>query len=332
MGGFVGDIFDSVTDAFEDIVDIVSDAANDMIKVVEDATKIIADITMSVTGIKWLDEQLTGGLIYNTVIGTIDNLSGVAKGVVSGDWVQIRNGALGILTTVVAVSAILFGAALTPLNPAIGGLIIASGITVLDAQYNEGEMLRRAIAITAYIETAVTGTHYIEEYAAEIQMLTTLAASIGAASVGMPFLVDISGVSTLTAQWAAELEMMRQVVGAGYGVYQVYSAIASIRASQAYWEEQLREYEKQLREWIAKAEAARNQWFEMMTNPDLINRIMPGGDLYSMGAGHDMFSVTSVAEPRFALGIIDESDSEMDRLMNNRYFIQYAGNDAFKPQ
>lgn len=326
MGGFVGDVFDSVTDTFEDIVDVVSDAAKDIVDLASDTAKLITDVSMTITGTKWLDEQLTGGLIFNTIQGTIDNISGTLNGAISGDWTQFRDGALGVFATVVAVSAIVAG-------PVTGQWwAVAAGVAVLDAQYNEGEMLRRAIALTAYIETAVTGTHYIEEYAVEIQMLLTVAASIGAGYVGMPYLSDISGISALTARWAAELEMMRQVIGTGYGVYQIYSAVALIQASQAYWEEQLREYEKQLREWIAKAEAARNQWFEMMTNPDLINRIMPGGDLYSMGAGHDMFSVTSVAEPRFALGIIDESDSEMDRLMNNRYFIQYAGNDAFKPQ
>lgn len=326
MGGFVGHIVDSVTDTFEDIVDVVSDAADDLVSLVENTAKLIVDTGLTVTGMKWVDEKIAGGLMYNTYMGTIDNIAGIGHGTLTGDWTQFRDGALGVLATVVAVSAIVAGT--------VTGQwwAVAAGVAVLDAQYNEGEMLRRAIAITAHIETAVTGTHYIEEYALEIQMLITVSASIGAGYVGMPYLADISGISALTAQWAAELEMMRQVVGTGYGVYQIYSAVALIQASQAYWEEQLRAYEKQLREWIAKAEAARNQWFEMMTNPDLINRIMPGGDLYMMGAGHDLFSVTSVAEPRYALGLIDESDSEMDRLMNNRYFIQHAGNDAFKPQ
>lgn len=332
MGGFVGDIVDNVTDTFHDIVDVVSDAAKDIVDLASDTAKLITDVTMTVTGTKWLDEQLTGGLIFNTMQGTIDNISGTLNGAISGDWTQFRDGALGVLTTVVAVSAILFGAALTPLNPAIGGLIIAAGITVLDAQHNQGELLRRTIDIAAGIETAVSNTHYIEEYAVEIQMLLTVAASITAGYFGGGALMDWSGLSAAMVQWKDTIVLIQYYGGIGYGTYQIYSAVASIRASQAYWEEQLRAYENQLREWMTKAQAAREQWFNMMTNPNLINRVMPGGDLYSMGAGHDLFSVTSVAEPRYALGLIDESDSEMDRLMNNRYFAQYAGNDAFKPQ
>lgn len=326
MGGFVGDIVDNVTDTFHDIVDVVSDAANDMIKAVEDVTKFIADVSMSTTGIKWLDEQLTGGLIYNTVMGTIDNISGVAQGAVTGDWVQLRNSALGVTTTAIAVAAIVVGV--------ITGQwwAVAAGVVVLDAQHNQGELLRRTIDIAAGIETAVSNTHYIEEYAVEIQMLLTVAASITAGYFGGGALMDWSGLSAAMVQWKDTIVLIQYYGGIGYGTYQIYSAVASIRASQAYWEEQLRAYENQLREWMTKAQAAREQWFNMMTNPNLINRIMPGGDLYSMGAGHALFSVTSVAEPKYALGLSDESDSEMDRMMNNRYFVQHAGNDAFKPQ
>lgn len=324
MGGFIGDIVDSATDAFEDIVDVVSDAAKDVVEIAESAAKTITDVSMSVTGIKWLDEQLTGGLIYNTIQGAIGNISGTLQGAVEGDWTKFRDGAMGIVTTVVAVAAIVAGA--------VTGQwwAVAAGVAVLDAQYNEGELLRRTIDIAAQIETAITGTRYIEEYAMEIQMLLTVAATLGAGYVGVPYIVDVSGLGALTAKWAAELEMMRQAIGTGYGLYQIYSAVELIRASQEYWLEQLRAYELALREWMAKAQAAKDQWFDMMTNPNIINRIMPGGDLYSMGAGHDLWSVTNVAEPRYMLGLIDTGDAEMDRMMNDRFYAQAPGTDGFK--
>lgn len=325
MGGFIGHIVDSVTDAFEDIVDVVSDAAKDVVKIAEEAAKTITDVSMSVTGIKWLDEQLTGGLIYNTIQGTIGNIAGTLQGAVEGDWTKFRDSALGILTTAVAVSAIVAGT--------VTGQwwAVAAGVTVLDAQYNQGEMLRRTIDIAAHIETAITGTHYLEEYAVEIQMLISVAATLGAGYVGAPYLYnDVLNIPAITAQWAAELEAMRQVISSGYGLYQIYSAVVSIQASQVYWEEQLREYERQLREWMAKAQAAKDQWFNMMTNPNIINRIMPGGDMFNLGSGHDLWSVTSVAEPKYMLGIIDTSDTDMDRLMNNRFYAQSPGTDGFK--
>jgi len=230
----------------------------------------------------------------------------------------------GLVTTAVAVAAIAVGT--------VTGQwwAVAAGVVVLDAQHNQGELLERTISVAANIETAVTGTHYIEAYAAEIQMLITAGASLYAGYVGTPVIVDLSGIGALTAKWAAELEMMRQAIGTGYGLYQIYSAVELIRASQEYWLEQLRAYELALREWMAKAQAAKDQWFDMMTNPNMINRIMPGGDLYMMGAGHDLWSVTSVAEPRYMLGMIDTNDTEMDRMMNNRFYAQAPGTDGFK--
>jgi len=308
MGGFIGDIIESVSDAFEDVVDVVEKAVREVIEIVEDVGKFVG----------------------NVVEGTVENAIGMVKGAISGDWTEFRDGALGILTTAVAVSAIVFGAVLSLLNPLVGGLIMAAGIAALDAQHNEGQLLARVVHYAAEIETAVTGTTYIEQYAMEIQMLLTVAATITAGAFGGSALMDWSGLSAAILKWKDAIELIQFYGGIGYGTYQIYSAVASIRASQEYWAEQLREYEQQLREWISKAQAARNQWFDMMTDPNLINRIMPGGDLYSMGAGHDLWSVSSVAEPRYMLGLIDVSDAEMDRMINNRYNMQSAGSDGFK--
>lgn len=326
MGGFLSDVVDSVTGAFDDVVDFVSAAANDLIEIAKDTAKFITDVTMTVTGTKWLDEQLTGGLLYNSITGTIDNVGGMLSGAVNGDWVQFRDGAMGTITTAVAVAAIIGGAI------AQQWWLVAAGVTVLDAQHNEGELLRRSIAIAADIETAITNTHYIEEYAMEIQMLITVVASIYAGAEGGTYLFNELGVSAALAQWSSDIAMIQNVVGAGYGAYQIYSAIAAIKASQAYWAEQLKAAEEYYRDLIAKAQAARDQWFNMMIDPDLINRIQAGGDLFVMGAGHDLFSITSVAEPRFALGLIDRSDGEMDKTINNRFYLQSAGNDGFKIQ
>lgn len=324
MGGFFTDIVDSVSDAFEDTVDFVSDAANDLVDFATDSAKFVVDATMTVTGTKWIDEQISGGLIYNTYMGTFDNINSMASGAINGDWTQFRDGTLGVVTTAVAVAAIVAGA-LTA-----NWWAVAAGIAVLDAQHNEGELLRRGIDIAASIETAVFNSRIIESYAVEIQMLITVTASLYAGYVGGPFLFDQIGLTAAMAQWSSEIAIIQNVGGTLYGSYQVYSAIQSIKDSQEYWKEKLREAEEYYRKLLAKAQAAKNLWFDMMTDPDMINRIQAGGDLFNLGAGHDLFSVTSVAEPRFALGLIDKSDPEMDKLMNNRYFGQSAGSDGFR--
>jgi hypothetical protein len=330
MGGFVGDVFDSVTDAFDDIVDIVSEAAHDLVDLAAKAAKIISDVTMTVTGIKYVDEKLTGGIITNTINGTIDNIAGMANGALSGDWVQFRNSSLGTITTAIAVSAIMAGAVTG--NPWLIAAGIAAATVVLDAQYNEGELLRRTIAIAGGIETAMFNTHYIDNYAMEIQALITVGATLYAGYTGVPYLLNISGISALVAQWKTQIAMIQNYIGIVSGSYNVYNAVQAIIASQEYWKAALAEAEEYYRKLLAQAQAAKDQWFDMMTNPDMINRIQAGGDLFHLGAGHDLFSITNVAEPKYALGLIDKSDPEMDRLINNRYFSQYAGSAAFKPQ
>lgn len=322
MGGFIGDIVDSVTDTFDDIVDTVSEAANDLVDLAAKAAKIISDVTMTVTGIKYVDEKLTGGIITNTINGTIDNIAGMANGALSGDWVQFRDAALGTVTTVIAVAAIAVGAVTG------NWWLVTAGVVVLDAQYNQGELLSRTIAIAGDIETVVFNSNMIETYAAEIQGLITLGASLYAGYMATPYIIDWSGLGAAVQSWQSVINMANM----GYGVYTIYSAVQSIIASQEYWKAALAEAEEYYRKLLAQAQAAKDQWFDMMTNPDMINRIQAGGDLFHMGAGHDLFSITNVAEPKYALGLIDKSDPEMDRLINNRYFAQYAGSAAFKPQ
>jgi hypothetical protein len=306
MGGAIGNVFDSVTDVFNDIVDVVSKAAEEIVDVVEAVAQFA----------------------INVHVGVVENAVAMVSGAIQGDWTQFRDAGLSTVTTAVAIAAIVVGGFLTLFGIPIGPLILAAGIITLDAQHNDGKLLSRVINYAAELEKVTLKSNYIEEYASEIQMLITTAAIVGASIYGGGYLSDISGLSSAMASWSTQIA----VLNASYGTYQIYMAIQSIKNSQAYWEEKLREAEEYYRKVIAQAQAAKDQWFDMMTNPDMINRIQAGGDLFNMGAGHDLFSVTNVAEPRYALGLIDKSDPEMDRLMNNRYFAQYAGNYAFKPQ
>jgi len=315
-----GDIIDTVEDAVDDTIDFTKDVVNQTIDVIADASKFTFDVVWRYSGNEWLDKKITGGLITNSVHGIVDNVANFNHGLVNGDWTEIRDSGLGIVTTAVAVVAIVIGAVTG------NAFLIASGIIMLDAQYNQGQTLGKVIEYTGDIETALFNTHYIEEYAVEIQILITVAATIYAGYMTAPVIGEYTGISTLAAEWATELNVLE----AGYGGYQTYMAIQRIKDSQDYWEAQLREAEEYYRKLIAQAQAAKEQWFGMMTDFDLINRIQAGGDMFMMGAGHEMFSITSVAEPRFALGLIDKSDREMDKLINNRYFAESAGSDGFR--
>lgn len=344
MGGWVGDVFgdavDVVSDAVSDVGGFVKDATNDTIDFIEDTTKYMSDNVFAVLNpvgdfiVK--NYNLPSGnlltLESNIVGGVANNSYNQFDGVRNGDWVQFRDSTASLTSAAIGVIAIIVGALIGWfLSPVVGYPIMAAGFVLLDAQYNNGDTNRKNIALHAEVEKATTKTNYIEKYAVEIQIATTIVASVFA-SYGVGYGLSYVGISAAVQPYIEEWRSTINIIEAGYGGYETYMAIQAIVNSQSYWEAKLREAEEYFNKLMAQAQSARNQWFDMMTNTDMINRIQAGGDLFNMGAGHDMFSITSVAEPRFALGLIDKSDSEMDRMINNRYYAQSAGSDAFRVQ
>lgn len=269
-----------------------------------------------------LESHIVGGIAQNS--------NNLVEGAATGNWVEFRNAAAGLTSSAIGVIAVVVGALIGWfLSPVVGYPIMAAGFVLLDAQYNNGDTNRKNIALHAQVEKATTHTNYIETYAVEIQLLTTVVASV-LASYGVGYGLSYFGISAAVQPYIEGWRSTINIIQAGYGGYEIYMAIQAILDSQAYWEAKLREAEAYYRNLLAQAQAAKDIWFGMMTDFDLINRIQAGGDLFMMGAGHDLFSITSVAEPRFALGMIDKSDSEMDKLINNRYFVESAGSDGFR--
>ncbi|MDD2267468.1 hypothetical protein [Sulfuricurvum sp.] len=324
----MGKVADAVGDFVSDAFNTVKNAANDVVDFAADAAKFITNSALTISGIKWVDEKLTGGLVTHAIDGIIDNIAGMVHGAINGDWGQFKESLMGTITSAVAVVSIVIGGFLIVMGVPMGYAFVAAGITILDAQYNNGELLRRSIAMVGTLETALFNTHYIDTYAVEIQQLITIGASMFAGYGASPFIMDWSGLST----FISENRMVIDAISTGYGAYNIYSAVQAIIESQEYWKVQLEAAMEYYQKLYAQMQSAKEQWFSMITDTDIINRIQAGGDMFIMGAGHDLFSITSVAEPRYALGLIDKSDSEMDRLINNRYYTQYAGSDAFKIQ
>lgn len=271
-----------------------------------------------------LESHIVGGIAQNS--------NNLVDGAATGNWVEFRNAAAGLTSSAIGVIAVIVGALIGWfLSPVVGYPIMAAGFVLLDAQYNNGDTNRKNIALHAQVEKATSNTNYIETYAAEIQVITTVVASV-LASYGVGYGLSYFGISAAVQPYIEGWRGTINIIEAGYGGYQIYMSIQAILDSQAYWEAKLREAEAYYRNLLAQVQATRDTWFAMMTDFDIINRIQAGGDLFTTGAGHDLFSITSVAEPRFALGLIDNSDTEMDQMINNRYYAQSAGNDAFRVQ
>jgi hypothetical protein len=314
----MGGVVDAVVNTVSGTVKAVENIATSTVNLAANITKQATVAALTVTGISYIDKKITGGLIKNTLVGSINSLSTMTTGAINGDWGQFKSGLQSVVTTAVGVASIVAG--VVTANP----YAIATGVISLDAQYNNGHLLGSGIALTGSIETALTGTHYIEQYSGIIQGLITIASTMYAGSVGGAYLGNLTGLTDAIAQWKTTID----VIGMGYSAYGVYSAVEGIIASQAYWKAKLAEFEEYLKNLQAQ-KTANDTWFGLMSDPDFCNRIQAGGDLYSFGAGHPLWSVTSVAEPRYLLAIPDTSDTDMDKLIGERYYLSMAGNDNY---
>lgn len=290
-GGFLGGIGDAIGDVFEGAGKVLGQVGN-----------AVADV---------------GEFVGNVVGGTIQNAIGIAEGIVTGDWNKVRDSVIGTVTTVVAVGAIVVG----------GVLGVAAGVTMLDAQHNKGKILGNVIATAGDAEHYLFGTNNINNAAMEIQVAISFAASVYASYVVMPMLLDATGISGAMAAIPAEITNAAQVA---YYSYDIYNTVNGVIQMREYYEAQLAEYERKMREWLAKAEAAKEQWFGVMTDYDMRNRIMPGGDLYNGGAGSYYYNPTAPHEGgRWLLSMEAGNDGELDEMIMGRKQNYLAGGQGY---
>jgi hypothetical protein len=261
--------------------------------------------------------QDTGEFVGNVVQGTVNSVVNVAEGAISGDWNKFRDGVIGVVSTAVAVTAIVVGVA------SGNYLAVAAGTTMLDAQYNKGKILGNVIHTVGDAEHDVFGTNNINNAAYEIQAVITVAASFYGTSVAMGPLMELTGLGAMAA---AVPEALKTAIAYAYTGYQLYDAYYQIQATKEYWEAQLAEYQRQMQLWLAKAEAAKDQWFDLMMDYDMRQRVMPGGDLYNGGAGSYYYSPTQPHEPcKYLLSMTGEADAEMDNAITGRGSHNLAG-------
>lgn len=266
-----------------------------------------------------------GNLVVNTVEGTINNSIKIIDSTLKGDFDGALKGTLGLLQTAVAVTAIGIGAffMFVPGLQGVGAMLISSGVVMLDAQHNEGRLTASAINIAAGTETAVLGTKYIEQYATEIQIIATLAATLYASYIAVPVMMDVSGMSSVVADIPNYIKQAYYAMNGAYDIYTTYSKIQNIKE---YYTALLDEYARKLQELSARANASKEQWFNLFTDPDMIGRIMPGGDLYNGGAGSPYFTVTDAHEPSYLM-LASETKriSDIDGIYNGQNDSLMAG-------
>lgn len=283
----------------------------------------ISDVANAVSGVFKSVGQAVSDVVdfgIHVVEGSIKNTTGVIGGIIEGDWNKVVTSAIGLVQTGIAVAAI-----------ASGGWGIAAGATMLDSQYNNGKILGNVIREAGRLETDIFGTKNIQNAAMEIQAGLTVLASIYGSYVGVEYLGTFSAVAELQAAIPTEIQNIINIAGYAKSAYAVYDAYNSVVELKAEWEALIAEYERQLQLYLQQAVAAKEQWFDMMTDYDIKNRIMPGGDLFNGGAGSYFYTPTSPHEgAKYMLGMMSDADSSMDDAITLRSQNKQAGGQSYQ--
>ncbi|HOI83606.1 MAG TPA: hypothetical protein PKW30_04805 [Campylobacterales bacterium] len=255
-------------------------------------------------------------MIPKIVVGVANNTYHVLHGALTGNFTEWRDGVYGNVQTAIAGLAIFAG--IITGNP----YFVVAGVTMLDAQYNDSKMLRTTVHGLGQMETALFGSKYIAEYEDYIVLTATIVAQI-VASYGAYTVIEPMLAGTKIAQVLAEYGDYIRIVNSGFTIYSTYQQVQNIKE---YYENLinslLAEYER-----IARVAAQRNElWFNLFTDPDMIGRIMPGGDLYNGGAGSPYFTVTDAHEPSYLM-LASETKriSDIDGIYNGQNDSLMAG-------
>lgn len=338
MGGVVDavdDVFDSVVETVKDTVDMVANATVNLAKgdfkaawddwrndvkeiggdfgdMLRSQWDLMGEINAAPFDMVGLDS--VGDFTRNVYSGIGNNLALMVEGVAEGKWSKFRDGFLGTLTTVIYIIAGVIGV-LTG-----NWWLTAAAIVALDGQHNNGALTKDTVELLGKIETAITGTTYLEKYAAEIAAVLIVAASLYAGYYGGQAILKFANIGSLNT-----LLNYYSITTSVYGIYDNLQAFEEFRI---YYKGLLDEYLKwaeQLQQAYAQSKA---QWFELyanLENQEVCYEAMAGGYLYNAGAGSDEYSVSTIHEPSAYMLVLDtRRDMELDRTIFFNSEVDYT--------
>jgi len=334
IGHSISDAVDNVGHAFDDAFSDFKDFADDSLDYVQEhldeISWIINPLGMLVeTGLERLGEKLGGGFeaignfAGNLRRGVSSDILDIARGALEGDWTMFRDGLLSLANAAIGVLAVIAGAFTA--NPAL----IASGIIMLDQQYNKSSILSETIDLVAAVETGVFGSDYIEEYAAEIQMSIQVAAALYASYEVMTLLSE----TDMAVEGFKAFEGAINIANAGYGAHQTYTGIESILEARQNYKSMLDAYRRKAAEFLKKGRALTDQWFRLYTDHTVWYEAMAGGELYNGGAGSLFHTVTDIYDPSVKMhAMANRRIRDLDRMSSGREDATMAGSSNYLKQ
>lgn len=338
MGGVVeaiGDVVDSAVETVKDVVDTAvnlsvnvakgdfkaawDDMRNDVKELGGDLGDVLRsgfDLAGEINALPWdaVGLDSVGDFTRNVYGGIGNNLALMVEGVAEGKWSKFRDGFVGTLTTVVYVIAGIIGV--------VTGQywLTVMAVIALDGQHNNGALTKDTVELLGKVETALTGTHYLETYAAEVTAVLVIISSVVAGAYGGAALLKWANIGAY-----ASLLKAYNYASAVYGIYDNLQAFEEFRS---YYKALLDEYMA----WAEQVQQAyaqsKSQWFELyanLENQEVCYEAMAGGYLYNAGAGSDEYSVSTIHEPSAYMLVLDtRRDTELDRTIFFNSEVDYV--------
>lgn len=259
----------------------------------------------------------------NVIVGVLNNISDFTIGIVTGDLAKAWSAFKSLVTVaLVAIVVVLSGFSILP---------IVAGLIVLDAQYNSSAFLLHILDIIGSIEHALLGTDYIREYKEIIAMSLALISTFYIGYQAFQYISNMDWVVSLKESYTSLFTAFTYIKDVMAG-YDIYDGLKTILESRDYWQNMLENYIADMQAYINTIAQARQQWFDIYSDPETIGRVLAGGDIYNAGAGSDLYSISDAYEPyRYQTGIVSPFlNEEIDIAINsNRYYYGMAGSDAY---
>jgi hypothetical protein len=255
-----------------------------------------------------------GSFSRNVFGGIGNNLALMVEGITEGKWSKFRDGLMGTFTTALYVIAGVIGV--------VTGQwwLTAMAVVALDGQHNQGMLTKDAVELLGKIETAITQTHYLQKYAAEVTTALVVVSSLVAGAYGGDALIKWANISSLS--------QLLNYYSYASGVYGIYDSIKAFEEFREYYKNLLDEYmawAEQAKQAYAQSRAAWFDLFANIENQEICYESMAGGYLYNAGAGSDEYSVSTIHEPNaYMLSIDTKRDTDLDRTIFFNSEVDYT--------
>lgn len=309
MGGFVK----GVVDVVKDVADVAEKAVKEVGRAATDAYKF-TEKALDKT-YQWSKDTLdkTYKFAVNVHKGIYNDIEGMAKGAIRGDWTTFRDSFVSTATAALyvagAVAGVLSGNA----------ALVAASTIALDGHYNQGMLTDHAVHTAGKIERESIGTETILRNQEYFTAAIIIVSSMYSSYEGLNYIFDFANFD------AKVYDNYVNYFNTADGAYKTYEAYETYTNAEYEAEKIYKDYLK----WLSEYEAWKKQQkdiFEQFYNDETLwYESQPGGYLFNAGVGSDEYVIGGINEQSaYSLMLKTNINRDFEKMFKDPFEIDYV--------